>query len=267
MKWTPNWQAAGADKPSQQAEKRIGQARLLFEGAKDRDTLLASIDAYKNVLAVNPGDYETLFSLSTQYILLGTAYTERRSEKSDYFALAMDYAELAMYTNPQFRKIVDRGAPPWEAAGVLGQREVEAMFFWVTALQYEFKEGMTLAGKIVNRSWMEHGLTFLNRIEQVAPDFGGGAVEVAKVICYYVLPESKGGSTSKGDAYMALAVAKGEEWVLPRWARGKYYYVIKGEKEKARQDLEWVASRNLTESKDPTPWKIHFQENARALLN
>jgi len=267
MQWVPNWQEAGQSTPNAQAEDLAQQARLLFVQARDRDSLLASIKAHKQVLTANSGDYEILASLSTQYILLGTAYTEDRGEKSRLFRQAMRYAELAMYTNVEFKKIVAAGSLPWEATEALAKKEVAAMFFWVTALQYEFKEGMTLPGKIVNLDWMARGLRFLDRIETVDPDFGGGAVEFAKVICYYVLPKSKGGSETKGDEYMARSVAKGEEWLLPRWARGKYYYAVKGEDEKARQDLAWVASRNLEKFKDPAPWKVHFQENARALLD
>ena len=267
MNWTPHWQDAGPDRPSTVSRELFEQARQIFEQARDRESLLVSIDAHRKVLAANPGDFDTLTSLSNQSILLGTAYAVEMNEKSQHFRQAMQYAELAMYTNEGFRKRVAAGAPPWEAAGSLGKKEAAAMFFWVTALQYEFKEGMTLAGKIANVSWMQHALTFLDHIEQVDPDFGGGGVEFAKVICYYVLPAHLGGSETKGDEYMARAVTKGEQWLLPRWARGKYYYAVKGDKEKSRQDLEWVLSRDLSAFKDPTPWKIHFQEDARTLLN
>lgn len=267
MKWAPNWQAAGPNNPTPQSEQRAIQARLLFEQAKDRKTLLESIDAHQKVLAENPGDYEILASLSTQHILLGTAYTDGRDEKSRQFRQAMQYAELAMYTNAKFKEKVASGAKPWEATAALTKKEAAAMFFWVTALQYEFKEGMNLPGKIVNINWMQRGLSFLDRIDKVDPEFGGGAVDFAKVICYYVLPASKGGSKKKGDEYMARAVMKSDKWLLPRWARGKYFYPLKGEDNKSRDDLEWVATRKLEEFKDPTPWKIHFQENSRALLN
>ena len=113
---------------------------------------------------------------------------------------------------------------------------------------------------------MRHCLVFLDTIEKSAPEFGGGGVELAKVICYYVLPSAMGGSKAKGDYYMDQAVRNGQGWILPRWARGKYYYPVRGEDEKGRQDLEWVASRNIDEYKDPLPWKLHFKQNAIDLL-
>ncbi len=267
MKWTPSWQDEGMDRQLTERSAALSEkAGKLFLAADDEKSLRASIEAHEKVIDGNPGDYYGLKMLSTQYILLGTGYTGKRSEKSEYFHRAMVFAERAMYTNDHFRTLVDTGMKPWEAAPALTAAEAEAMFFWVTALQYEFKEGMTLAGKIVNINWMQRAQLFLDHIEQVDPEFGGGAVEFARVICYYVLPKSKGGSKSKGDAYMQMAVAKGEKRLLPRWARGKYYYPIKGETEKAFRDMAWVASRDFNKFEDLYPWRVHFQEDARRLL-
>jgi hypothetical protein len=261
-----HWQDASPDIETPESEALAQEAQQLFEVATDRESLLSSIAAFEKVLVKNPGDYSTLTVLSNQYILLGTAYTGQRGEKSHHFNQAMRYAELAMYSNVTFKQRVSTGTPLWEATEVLEKAQVEAMFFWVTALQYDFKEGMNLVARIVNVRWMGYGLTFLDRIEQVAPEFGGGGVEFAKVICYYVLPKSMGGSKSMGDDYMIRSLARADGWLLPRWARGKYYYVVKGEPDKARADLEWVASQNLEYFNDPTAWKVHFQANAMELL-
>jgi len=267
MSLKPNWQNARPDRQTLKSEAIEQKAHLLFEKAQDKDSLLASITAFEMALAENPGDYSTLTSLSTQYTLLGTAYTEKQKEKSRHFHQALRYAEQALYSNPAFKEKVAGGTPLWEAIEELDQGQVEAMFFWVKALQYQFKEGMNLGAKVFNVRWMKRGLKFLDRIEQVAPEFGGGGVEFAKGICYYVIPGIMGGSKKLGDEYMARSIARSDGWLFPRWARGKYYYVVTGEDEKSRADLEWVATRNLKNFKDSAPWKIHFQANAKELLN
>lgn len=89
----------------------------------------------------------------------------------------MKYCELAMYANPQFRAAVKDGWGPWKASHTFQAEDAPAMLFWVTALQYEFKEGMMLPAKIINVGRLQYGITFLDRIEQVAPEFGNGAVE------------------------------------------------------------------------------------------
>jgi hypothetical protein len=86
------------------------------------------------------------------------------------------------------------------------------------------------------------------------------------VICYFVLPKSKGGSDEKGDEYMKKSLARGDGWLLPRWAHGKYYLPARGQKQAATAELNWVAAQDLTKYRDPYPWRVHFQDDARELL-
>ena len=246
LRWEAPWQEAGLDRPSVRTDGLYRAADECFETAGDGAAVDRCIGLYEEVLRDNPGHYQARVKAATLYILKGTAYTKSSSAKTKAFRQAMKYAELAMYTNPLFKQQVDSGKQPWEAADALGEREVEAMFFWATALQYEFKEGMSLPAKITNIDWLQRALVFFDRIEAVAPDFGGGGVEFGKVICYVALPESRGGSKERGDEYMRKAVAKGSNWLLPRWARGKYYLPIKGEKEAAAAELAWVAAQEPT---------------------
>lgn len=266
LKLKPVWREAGLDKPTTESRRRLKDAKDLFAVAGDANSLKISIAAFESVLDVNPGDYEALALLSTQNILLGTAYTKNRQDKSDLFLKAMKYAELAMYTNSEFKDRVVNGEFPWDATDALGLKEISAMYFWVIALQYQFNEVMSLPEKIGSVNWLQKGLVLLNQIEKMDPEFGGGGVEFCKVICFYALPKFKGGSIEKGDEYMRKAVAKGNNWLLPRWARGKYYYVINNEPEKSRRDLQWVANQDLSNFQDPYPWRVHFQNNAKDLL-
>ena len=262
----PVWGQAGLDQPTKNTGILFAAARECFDTAAGGAAVDACIALHEKVLRDNPGHYQARVNAASLYILKGTGYTDSSSEKTDAFYKAMTYAELAMYTNPSFKTRVDSGAQPWEAADSLGAAEKEAMYFWVTALQYEFKEGMSLPSKIVNIDWLQHALVFLDRVETVAPDYGGGGVEFAKVICYVALPESRGGSDAKGDEYMQKSIARGSNWLLPRWARGKYYQPMKGDSEAAKADLSWVAAQNPATFSDPLPWRVHFQEDSLRLL-
>lgn len=266
LHWQSPWQEASVDRPTDRTETLYKQASDCFETASDGASVDRCIGLYEAVLLDNPGDYSARVQAASLYILKGTAFSQS-NEKTLAFRRAMKYSELAMYTNPRFKERVDAGIPPWEAADTLGAREAEAMFFWVTALQYEFKEGMSLPSKILNIEWLQRALVFLNRIETVAPAFGSGGVEFGKVICYMALPESFGGSKTKGDDYMSRAVAKGHDCLFPRWARGKYYLPAKGEKKAAADELVWVAAQNPAAYRDPYPWRVHFQDDARKIID
>ena len=195
--WRPAWQYCLAPSPSAESEKLLTTAQVLYDQAEDWQGLIKSMDAYRAVLQSDPGNAEALAFLANQHILLGTAYERNRGKKAEHFTKALTYAEYAMYTNGAFKKAVDDGKTPWEAAETLEADDAPAMLFWVTALQYEFKEGMGLIGKVSNIRWMQHALTFLDRIKTVAPNYGDGSVEFAYAICYCIIPESMGGDKEK----------------------------------------------------------------------
>lgn len=261
----PVWKLAGPNRPTEHTERLFAAAQESFASATDGAAVDRCIALHEAVLKDNPGHYQARVNTADLYVLKGAAYTHSSSAKSAAFHQAMTHAELAMYTNPAFKAEVDAGRQPWEAAGALGASEAEAMYLWVTALQYDFKEGMALPSKIVNITWLQRALVFLDRIETVAPDFSGGGVEVAKMICYFVLPKSRGGSKAKADEYMERAVVKGKGWLLPRWAKGKYYLPAKGQKQAVAAELAWVAAQDPAAFQDPYPWRIFFQNDARQM--
>lgn len=265
--WSPSWHEAKFMTAPAPVELLYAEALAKIGQASDQKGVVSAMDAMQQVLAANPFHREALAYLGNFHILLGTAYTVDRKEKISHFRLGMKYCELSMYVNPQFRAAVDGGKKPWEAAHTLQAEDAPAMLFWVIALQYEFKEGMTMPAKIFNVGWMKRGIVFLDKIVQVAPGFGNGAVEFAYSICYGVLPSFLGGDTDIAKIYMENSIDRGKGYLLPRWGRGKYFHQVTGDIESALQDLKWVASQNPEDVKDLYPWRIHFITDAGAQLD
>ena len=265
--WHSSWQEAGQATGSKQADLLYAEALKNLEHAADLESITASMESLQRVLAANPTHRGALAYLGNLHILLGTAYTSDREGKISHFRQAMKYCELSMYVNPDFQEAVKDDQKPWEAADTLQAEDAPAMLFWVTALQYEFKEGMTLPEKMINVGWLQHGITFLDRISQVAPDFGNGAVEFAYSICYLALPSLLGGDSSLGKTYLEKSIIKGKGYLLPTWGKGKYYYQVTGDLKSARKDLMWVASRKPESFNDFYPWRIYFITDAKLQLD
>lgn len=265
--WHPSWEEVGQIKGSNQGEQLYLQARAKIDISADYESILASMELLQQVLAVEPMHRGALAYLGNLHILLGTAYTVDREEKTAHFRQAMKYCELSMYTNPQFREAVNKGAEPWNAAGTLQQQDVEAMLFWVIALQYEFKEGMTMPMKIINVNWLKHGIAFLDRITLVAPDFGNGAVEFAYSICYFALPTLFGGDNEVAELYMEQSISEGKGYLLPRWGKGKYYHQVSGKQNKLDKELQWVARQKIENFNDLYPWRVHFITDAKLQID
>ena len=76
-----------------------------------------------------------------------------------------------MLTNPAFRAQSAIGTPPWEASGVLGAREMDAMLFWCTAVLYLFKDTMGFPAQVANIRWIQRLGPFLDRLEAIDRSF------------------------------------------------------------------------------------------------
>jgi hypothetical protein len=146
--WHSSWQEAGQATGSNKGALLYAEAREKLDQAADLESIMASMKSMQRVLAADPAHREALAYLGNLHILLGTAYTTDQEEKISHFRQAMKYCELSMYVNPQFREAVNVGKKPWEASHTLQTEDAPAMLFWVTALQYEFKESMSLPAKI-----------------------------------------------------------------------------------------------------------------------
>lgn len=265
-RWQPAWDQK--DRPAYLTDVSVllHEAERLSRTAHDKASLLAANTVYEAILVLDPFHYPALVALGNQYILFGAAYCDRRSEKIRFYELAMRMSERAMYTNPDFRQRVDSGQTPWEACDVLTRDEIDAMFYWVTAVLYNFKEGMTLPGKIVNLKWIQWTGIFLDRIEKIDPDWGGGGVQFSQALYYGILPASLGGDEAKCQAYLARSIQVGPDWLLNRWGRAKYFYVRDKNRAGFIEDLEWVVAQDLQQAGGFFPWKVYIQRDAALLL-
>lgn len=244
------------------------EARRKLSSADSAALLVEAMDAYRTVLRADPLNYEALATLANLHTLLGTAYTTSRREKARNFRQGIRYAELAMYTNPRFRELVDAGVKPWDASHVLTEREAEAMFFWVTGVFYLFKEGMSLPGKVSNLVWIERGGRFLGRLDQIDPEWRGGALQFSWALYYYILPTSHGGNKALARVFLERSIKDSPEWLVTRWGRAGYFHVIARDEAGFRRDLEWVLARDIARpGGELFAWKVHFQRNARFLLD
>jgi hypothetical protein len=266
MSWQPDWDRSVSPAAGKDVSPLLEQADQLLLTTDSRSELLATIYAFESVLEADVANINALTNLGHLYILLGAAYTTDRSEKIEHYQTARRYNEWAMYTNPSFQARVDGGEKPWEVCEVLTQREVPAMFYWVTAVMYHFKEGMSLPGKVVNKKWVEWCGVFLHRIEDIDPEWGGGGVQFSLALYYGILPKALGGDRNRSDVYLARSIEIGPNWLINRWGRAKYFHVRDGNQLEFEKDLQWVIAQDIQRAGGIYPWKVYFQRDANEML-
>jgi tetratricopeptide (TPR) repeat protein len=247
-------------------EEAVAYADRLSEGAHSRDLVLEGIAAYEQVLVREPGHYHALSMMANQYILLGAAYERGRGAKAEAYRLAMAYAERALQTNGAFAALRQRGDSMEEASAVLTTDELEAMAFWVTAAFYYFDECFYSFEKLFHQRKLSQARRMLERASALDPDFGGGVLHVSWGIYYLAVPPVIGGSREKSEASFEAALRAGEDRMLTRWSRARYFSVKYGETALFRDDLEWVLRQTPETVSDHDSWRFFMQRDAAALL-
>jgi len=268
MSFRPEWNSTGsaAHAASGVVDAQLARAREASQRAVDTGGLRAAMAAYEKVLALDAQNYEALVVLADHSILMGTAYTEGRDAKRELYDRAMRLGERAMYTNPAFKGLADGRAPPWEACGVLTEREMSAMMVWMTALLYNFKECMSSPVRMFNIRWMTHLDPMLDRMEQIDESWEEGAVPFTRAFYHFVVPSSLGGDRAKAAGSFARAVELGPNRLVIRWGRARFFDVLTKNREGFVDDLQWVATRDPKAYSDAPAWKAYVQSDAKALL-
>ena len=264
--WQPGWKAAQAPAVSGDAKQLLLAAEALEEKADDGPKVAGLIDAYKAVVAADPGNYRALWKIGNYHILMGAAYSPKNGDRKRNYTEAVKYCEKAMYTNQAFKAAVDRGEPVWKAVEVLTAAEVEAMGYWYTARFYYFKECLCPLGRLFNTGLVRYNEPVMKRIDALDPNWAGGGNLFSRAVYFIAAPERFGGSKKKAEEYMAKAIEVGPDYLVNRWGRAKYLYSLTGNKAGYEADLKWVLAQDPHKAPNPYPWNVYFQRQAAEML-
>lgn len=248
-------------------ENMYAQADKYRSEAKDKESLQNLINVYEKILERDSHQLPALRNLGHLYLLMGDAYSRKKKEKQKNFTKALEHNEQFMLiSNKDFRKLVTEGKDLWEALGVLTVDEMDAMYFWSTAIFYNYKESLGFLGQVFNYRWIKRAKLVLARMTEINPDWGDGMLHFSWGCYYLSIPEFIGGDRILAQKYFNEAVAKGPNKLFLRWGRAKYFYFKTGNVRLEQNEMQWVRDQDITAYDDPKPWKIYFQNDANRLL-
>jgi polyhydroxybutyrate depolymerase len=267
MMWRPQWPDLQVDISTNGVSSLLREAEQKCRVAVSAESVESAVAAYQGVVALEPLNFEANIALSHLHLLLGDGYVEKRSEKHADFLKAMRYAEAAMFINPAFRNHIKEGRPTWVACEALGEREMDAMFFWVNAVFYMFKEARWAPGQALNYRWIKRARRVMEQMTAIRPDGKDPLLDFVWGTYYLSIPESVGGDREKAIEYFDAAVDNAPDRLLPRWGRAKYYHVKMKNLKAFREDLEWVLAHEAEGTADHPAWRAFFIRDARRLLD
>lgn len=267
MMWRPQWPDLQEGISTKDVPSLLRLAEQAGQGAASAEGVESAIAAYQGVVALDPFNVEANIALSHLHLLLGDAYVEKRSQKRENFLKAMRYAEAAMFINPAFQNSIQEGKPTWVACETLGEKEMDAMFFWVNAVFYMFKEAQWEPAQALNYRWITRARRVMEHMTTIRPDGKDPLMDFVWGVYYLSIPVSVGGDREKAAEYFDAAVDNAPDRLLPRWGRAKYYHAKMKNLKAFREDLEWVLAHGAEETADHPAWRAFFIQDARRLLD
>ena len=244
----------------------LGRGYEQLNEADNRQKILDIIKTLEAVLEIDPYNYEALSGLGGLYFFVGVAYSDNKEEKKEYYLASVKYNEQAMYTNLEFKNLVDEGAKVSEACRVLSERELPPMFYWWAAGGSYWAECLNWASKLISLFQVKGSEKVLDRMLEIDPTWDGGRPYIAKATNYAVLPKLMGGDLDKAEELFDKAIKAGPNWLHSRSGRAKHLWTKTKDREAFKEDLEWILAQDPRKADSPYSGNVYLQREARDML-
>lgn len=245
----------------------LDEAAKIEETASSPESVLLLIDAFKKIEEIDPHHYYALWKIGNYNILMGAAYSKTIKTKKKYYKEAIKYCERAMSVNKPFMADLDKTKDIAVALNKLSINEVDAMGYWYTARFYYFKECLKPLGRIMNTKIVIENNTMIERIDELDPNWSGGANYFSRALYYIAVPEKFGGSKELAADEFKKAIEIGPNYLFNRWGRAKYLYDLTGNIQGFKSDLEWVIAQDPNNGGKTFPWNYYIQEDSKKMLS
>ncbi len=266
VNYEPGWKKLPKATATGDVKALTEKSDKLVKEADSKEKLQELIKINEEIIAIEPANFKALTALGNYLFLLGFAYTTDIAEKEKLYTRAVEYSEMAMYTNKEFASLVDKGESIYEASRVLGERDMEPMFYWYCAGGQRWTHCLGFWGKVTNFRIPAKSKMVLNRMAAIDENWHRGQVMFCYATLYTIPPAIFGGDMKKGKEYFDKAVALGPDCANHFVIRAKYYQTKIGDKEAFKKDLEHAIAINPAESSSPYPWSVYYQAEAKRML-
>ncbi len=266
VSFEPGWQNLTEKTSTNNPNKLLEKAQNMELNSSTSEEITLLIDAYMEVVKVDPNNYKALWKIGNYHMLMGAAHSTKTKSKKYHYKEAIKYCELAMYTNADFKSEIVAGKEIPDACEKLTINEVDAMGYWYTARFYYFKECFNPIGRTFNTSIVMDNNKVISHNDKLDPNWAGGGNYFSRALFYIATPAKFGGSKERATQEFASAIEIGPNYFVNRWGRAKYLYSLTGDIKGFKADMKWVTEQDPHNGGNTYAWNIYFQNDAKKEL-
>lgn len=267
LAWEPGWKLAQAPAAKGDVKALLDKAKKLESVADTKEKVQQLIAAYEDAAKVDPQNVEALNSLGGYYLLLSYAYSENKADKKSNYVKAIQNSERAMYTNPGFKALADKGENAWDACRVLKKHDLSAMYRWYLSVSNCWNECYGIFGKLINFSWTGRGKKVQERMNEIDPAWNNGSVYFCSAARYAILPGMMGGDMKTAEEHFNKALSLGPHMTNFYVVRAIYYQTKQKDRNAFVADLHHAIAIDPHHADTLSyPWAAWYQVKAKQLL-
>ncbi len=245
----------------------LKKAEIQISKANVKEKVIEIIKTYESVLKIEPLNREALEGAAMYSFLAAYGYSDNREEKEKYYLNELKYTEQIMYTNPDFKTLIDKGESMSDAIRVLTVNEMGAMFWWYLAFGQIWVECFNGFEKVFTINLPFKGRKILERMMEIDPEWWNGTTYYVWAGQYAVLPSILGGDVEKAGEYYKKAYKLGPNMLNFRRTKARLFHIKTGNREAFIKDLNWVLSQDPHKGGLSYPYNVFLQRDAKEMLD
>lgn len=261
------WKSVGPATATGDVKALMASAEPLYTTADTGEKVKDVIAAYEKILAIEPTNFEVLGRLGEFTYLYAYIYAADKKDKAEYYKKSVRYCERAMYTNPKFKELVDKGTPVWEAVNVLSEREFFPIFYLYCANGNYWNECLGTFSKLLHFQGVKRNKKLLDRMTAINPDAMGGNVHMLWGAAASIVPGYMGGDIKKAAEYFDRAIKINPDFMCHYYVRARYLHTKEKNREAFRKDLNYILAREYKKNLFPYVWFAAYKYKAKQLLD
>jgi tetratricopeptide (TPR) repeat protein len=242
------------------------KADFLTNQANSLDRLETVIDVQKRILNINPLHFETLWKLSRNTRFHGQIYASNVQIRRASYLQSIQLAERALYTNQDFKKLIDSNTAPWNATEALCIEDLPALHYYFLGIFSMFLTDMNKPKKLINAHWINRSKAFVKRMIELDHTWGGGHPHYDRALYLCQLPSWLGGDMNKAGEEFEKAITIGPLWVNNYYMRARVYRTKLKDKRGFVSDLNIIANMDPKDSDAPFPNSCEYIRQAQIML-
>ena len=267
LAWDPGWKLAQEPAVKGDVKALLEKAKKIENEADTKEKVRQLITTYEDAYRADPQNLDAAVGAGRYYFFMAYAYSDGKEEKKTNYVKALQFLERAMYLNPEFKVLADKGENVWEACHALKNTDMRAMYTWYLSVGNCWNDCYCLAGRLLNMYWPGRTKKVLDRMTEIDPDWGSGSIYFSWASYYCLLPGILGGDMKKSEENWDKALELGPHMINFYMARATYYHVKRKDRKGFVDDLHMAIAIDPRKTEFLTyPWGIWYQGKAKQML-